>query len=101
MSLLRFIARLLACLAWVLLGLLTIILCYPWAGSVFRGWSKRWWSASLLVLCGVRTSVVGEPRLSGSVLWVVSGWLVARPAVVAKTILNYVRRVRLRALAGE
>ena len=70
MNLLRFTVRLLACIAWVLFGLLTIVLCYPWAGSAFRGWSKRWWSASLLVLCGVRTSVEGEPRLEGPVLWV-------------------------------
>ena len=70
MNLLWFIARSLLCLAWILLGLLTIILCYPWAGSVFRGWSKRWWSACLLALCGVRTAIQGEPRLDGPVLWV-------------------------------
>ena len=72
MNLLWFIARLLLCLAWILLGLLTIILCYPWAGSAFRGWSKRCWSACLLALCGVRTAIQGEPRLDGPVLWVVN-----------------------------
>ena len=70
MNLLRFMARLLVCLAWILLGLLTIILCYPWAGSAFRGWSKRYWSTCLLALCGVSTVVQGEPRLAGPVLWV-------------------------------
>lgn len=70
MTLLRFIPRLLACLAWVLFGLATIILFYPWAGARFRGWSKRWWSAGLLGLCGARTSIAGEPVMEGAVLWV-------------------------------
>ncbi|UOD50190.1 lysophospholipid acyltransferase family protein [Orrella daihaiensis] len=62
---------------WVLCGLLTIGLVFPWAGRSGRLGLKKHWSRVLLMLCGVRTRIQGDPVKTGPVLWAVNhvSWL--------------------------
>lgn len=62
---------------WVLCGLLTIGLVFPWVGRAGRLAIKKQWSRVLLRLCGVRASIEGEPVRTGAVLWAVNhvSWL--------------------------
>ena len=62
---------------WVLLGLVTIALVFPFAGRPGRQALKKHWSRALLGLCGVGVRIEGEPVRSGAVLWVVNhvSWL--------------------------
>lgn len=77
LNLLRFLLRAALALAWVLWGLLTLILIFPLAGHKSRLELKRSWSGVLLLLCGVRVSYSGEPLREGPALWVVNhvSWL--------------------------
>ncbi|MCD8505276.1 MAG: 1-acyl-sn-glycerol-3-phosphate acyltransferase [Burkholderiaceae bacterium] len=62
---------------WVLCGLATIGLVFPWVGRTGRLALKRQWSRALLMLCGVRAHIEGEPVRTGAVLWAVNhvSWL--------------------------
>lgn len=62
---------------WVLCGLATIGLIFPWVGRAGRLGLKKHWSRVLLLLCGVRTVIEGEPVRQGAVLWAVNhvSWL--------------------------
>ncbi len=72
LTVLRFLPRAVACLVWILAGLLTIALTYSLGGLAYRLWTKKYWSWILLWICGVRVSTRGAPRLDGPVLWVVN-----------------------------
>jgi 1-acyl-sn-glycerol-3-phosphate acyltransferase len=74
---LRFTLRLVLVTFWILCGLFTIALTYPWIGLSGRLWVKKHWSKILLGLCGVRVTQQGAPVLHGGVLWVVNhiSWL--------------------------
>lgn len=83
---------------WVLCGLLTIGLIFVWVGQRGRLALKRHWSRVLLVLCGIRARMDGQPVSTGAVLWVVNhvSWLdifvlnVVRPtAFVAKQEIRH------------
>lgn len=77
MSLLRFVWRAWWVSIWVLLGLLTLSLVFPWLSQKFRLAVKRCWARVLLRLCGVELSVSGHPPEKGPVLWVANhvSWL--------------------------
>ncbi len=70
MKFLRFTLRLVLVTCWILCGLLTIALTYPWIGLSRRLWVKKYWSKILLGLCGVRVTQHGDPVVHGGVLWV-------------------------------
>ncbi|MGB6006573.1 lysophospholipid acyltransferase family protein [Castellaniella sp.] len=70
MALLLFLVRLILVLAWILLGLLTELLVFPWLSRTRRRAVVGGWSRWLLVLCGVRVRVQGRPVRQGAVLWV-------------------------------
>jgi 1-acyl-sn-glycerol-3-phosphate acyltransferase len=74
---LRFALRAPLAAAWVLFGLLTIALVYPWVGRAGRLAIKRQWSRVLLAVCGVQTSIEGTPVPTGPVLWAMNhiSWL--------------------------
>ena len=76
MALLRFVYRLLVLLPWVLGGLLTLALVFPWVGAVWRERLIRYWSRGLLRICGVVVRSAGIP-LSGPCLVVANhvSWL--------------------------
>lgn len=62
---------------WVICGLVIIGLLFIWVGHRGRLALKKYWSRVLLVLCGVRTRIHGEPVREGAVLWAVNhvSWL--------------------------
>ena len=62
---------------WVLFGLLVIASLFWWVGLAGRLSLKKYWSAVLVRLCGVRVRSSGRPYLQGPVLWVVNhvSWL--------------------------
>lgn len=67
---LLFLVRLILVLAWIALGLLVELLVFPCLSRVRRRAVVGAWSRGLLVLCGVRVRVQGQPMLHGAVLWV-------------------------------
>lgn len=77
MKALRFSFRALFVLTWVSLGLIVIVLTFPFLAHSGRSQAKKYWSVVLLWLCGVQVSHSGAPLLSGPVLWVVNhvSWL--------------------------
>ncbi len=77
MKVARFTLRVVLVTCWILCGLLTIALTYPWIGLSGRLSAKKYWSKILLGLCGVRVTQKGDPILRGGVLWVVNhiSWL--------------------------
>ncbi len=77
MRALRFAVRALMAVVWVLLGLLTIGLIFPFAGLKGRLWLKQQWSRVLLWISGIQWRVRGEPVRSGPVLFAVNhvSWL--------------------------
>lgn len=77
MNLWRFALRAVLLSAWVVVGLLTIGLVFPWVGLSGRLAIKRHWSWVLVWLCGLRVHVLGEPHQQGAVLWAVNhvSWL--------------------------
>ncbi len=94
----RFLARALAALTWVLAGLLFMALTFALCGLQARLWSKKYWSVVLLWLCGVRVTQRGAPVERGAVLWVVNhvSWLdifvlnrVRATAFVAKSEIRH------------
>lgn len=62
---------------WVLGGLLTLSLVFPWLSQQARLAVKRFWARVLLRLCGIKLSVSGHPPEPGPVLWVANhvSWL--------------------------
>ncbi len=77
MSVLRFTFRASLVALWVILGLLIIASLFWWVGLASRLSIKKYWSAVLVRLCGVRIRSSGIPYLKGPVLWVVNhiSWL--------------------------
>ncbi len=77
MNVLLFALRAPVVAIWVIGGLLTIGLVFPWVGLDGRLGLKRHWSRGLLWLCGVRVHILGEPLTHGPVLWAVNhvSWL--------------------------
>ncbi len=72
MTVLRFVPRAIACLVWILIGLLMIALTFPLGALPYRLWAKKHWSRILLWICGLRVSSMGTPCLDGPVLWVLN-----------------------------
>jgi 1-acyl-sn-glycerol-3-phosphate acyltransferase len=70
LNLLRFLLRAVLVATWVVLGLLSVSLIFPFAGLRVRGFMIRHWSRLLMRLCGVGIQVYGSPHPSGSVMWV-------------------------------
>jgi 1-acyl-sn-glycerol-3-phosphate acyltransferase len=72
-----FLFRFLCVSVWILLGLLTELLVFPWLGRKRRRSVVGGWSRVLLRLCGVRVHRRGDPVLHGGVLWVANhvSWL--------------------------
>jgi len=62
---------------WVLGGLLTLSLVFPWLSQQARLAVKRFWARVLIRLCGIKLSVSGHPPEPGPVLWVANhvSWL--------------------------
>jgi 1-acyl-sn-glycerol-3-phosphate acyltransferase len=86
LNLVRFVVRALACLIWVILGLITIALVYWILGLKFRLWSKKYWSRVLLWICGIKVALSGQPIVEGATLFVANhvSWLDI-------FVMNYVR----------
>lgn len=70
MRFLLFPFRALLVIAWVLAGLLSVSLIYPFVSSRIKGGMNYRWSRALMALCGVSTQVQGKPVRHGAVLWV-------------------------------
>lgn len=70
MGYLLFPIRLLLLVAWVLAGLLTVIVAFPILPLAARQWLITHWSRVLLVCCGVTVRCAGQPQRTGAVLWV-------------------------------
>ena len=77
MHALRFLVRACLALVWVIAGLLHIGLLFPLLGLSGRLFSKKYWSAVLLKICGVKVTQLGIPTAEGPVLFVVNhvSWL--------------------------
>ena len=70
MKLLRFTARLLCVVPWLLLGLLSVTVIFPLANAAVRAWMMRNWSRVLLACCGVSVHTRGAAVMQGAVLTV-------------------------------
>lgn len=70
MAVILFAVRSVLVSVWILLGLLTELLCFPWLGHRRRRRVVGAWSRVLMALCGVRLRVLGQPQREGAVLWV-------------------------------
>lgn len=70
MSLLRFTLRAVIVVLFIIGGLLSVTLIFPWAGPRVRAAMNRHWSRGLMRVCGVRLRIRGEPRMTGAILWV-------------------------------
>lgn len=55
---------------WVLGGLLTVVVFFPMLGLRHRQWLIHHWSRVLMACCGVKLRYRGQPKRTGSVLWV-------------------------------
>jgi len=67
---LRFTLRVVPVVAWLLLGLITVVLVFPFAPVRWRSALNRSWSRALMALCGVQIRVLGTPVWHTPVLWV-------------------------------
>lgn len=65
-----FLLRFVCVSVWILLGLLTELAVFPALGRARRRRVVGAWSRGLMRLCGVRLRCLGEPVMSGAVLWV-------------------------------
>jgi 1-acyl-sn-glycerol-3-phosphate acyltransferase len=65
-----FLVRFVLVSAWIMLGLLTELLLFPFLGRAARRGVVGGWSRGLMRLCGVRVRPLGEPVLDQAVLWV-------------------------------
>lgn len=70
MSLLLFLSRAVLLVTWLCAGLLSVIVIYPFVSLNVRNAMARCWSAILMVICGVKIRVLGQPCLNQPVLWV-------------------------------
>lgn len=70
MSFLRVLFRLPPILVWLISSLLSVATIYPIVSPALRGRMNRGWSRALVWLCGVKVTVVGQPPMQGSGLWV-------------------------------
>lgn len=77
LSPIRFALRASLVSTWVLIGLLLIAGFFWWVSLPNQLAIKRYWSAVLVKVCGVRVKSSGKPYLHGPVLWVVNhvSWL--------------------------
>lgn len=77
LSTLRFTLRASVVALWVIVGLLLIASLFWWVGLAGRLAIKKYWSAVLVRLCGIRVRSSGQPYLQGPVLFVVNhvSWL--------------------------
>lgn len=55
---------------WVILGLLSVTLVFPFAPQGLRTFMVRHWSRVLMFFCGVAVRPTGAPLLTGPVMWV-------------------------------
>jgi 1-acyl-sn-glycerol-3-phosphate acyltransferase len=62
--------RALLVVLWVIAGLLAVTLVFPLASRRVKACMNQGWSRCLMALCGVRTTVLGDPVRTGAVLWV-------------------------------
>lgn len=74
---LRFLVRALFALVWMLVGLLIVILFYPFMRLSLKMKIKQGWSRVLLKGCGITVTTRGEAITQGAVLYVVNhvSWL--------------------------
>ncbi len=70
MGYLLFPFRLVAVVAWVLGGLFTVMVVFPFVSLALRQKLIRHWSRVLMACCGVNIRFNGQPKLDGAVLWV-------------------------------
>ncbi len=70
MTVLLFVPRAVLLIIWLLLGLLLVLLFFPYCGLAARSAITRRWSRILLLFSGVRVKVYGEPVARGPALWV-------------------------------
>ncbi|HUH40665.1 MAG TPA: lysophospholipid acyltransferase family protein [Castellaniella sp.] len=77
MALILFPIRALMTAAWVVAGLLAELLLFRFLGHRGRQAVIRGWSRVLLVVCGVRVRLQGQPIRQDAVLWVANhvSWL--------------------------
>lgn len=66
----RVILRLILVLPWIVFGLLCVGLAYPLMRRGARASLNRYWSRTLMAICGIRVVPGGVPILAGPVLWV-------------------------------
>lgn len=64
-----FLVRAVFVIVWILLGLLIELLVFPLLNRGRRRRVVNGWSRGLMLVCGVRVRVLGNPVLNGAVLW--------------------------------
>jgi len=57
-------------LVWLVSSLLSVATIYPLSSLPARSRMNRAWSSAIVRICGIKVRVMGEPRMSGSALWV-------------------------------
>src|SRR3546814_18459936 len=70
LNVLLFVLRISVLTVWVLLGLLCIAIVYPFASAALRAGITRRCSRVFLVLCVVKTRVLGRPGAGGAAVGV-------------------------------
>lgn len=70
MKLLRFVFRSILVWSWILLGLITELLIFPFLARGNRRKVVHYWSRGLMFLCGVHIKVIGNPVLDKASFWV-------------------------------
>ena len=70
MRFLLFPFRAVLVVTWVLAGLLSVTLIYPFVSRGIKSGMNLHWSRVLMALCGVAMKVQGSPVRQGAVLWV-------------------------------
>ncbi|MBB5215821.1 lysophospholipid acyltransferase family protein [Parapusillimonas granuli] len=70
MNILRFLLRAAFVATWIVLGLLSVTLIFPFAPLRMRSYMVLHWSRGLMLLCGVGIRVYGSARRAGPVMLV-------------------------------
>ena len=70
MSVLLIFVRLPLVVIWLVSSLLFVATVYPLSSLSMRNRMNRGWSRAIVAICGVKTTVLGQPTLKGSTLWV-------------------------------